>query len=240
MKEIDLIPNWYKSGRRRQISYRTQYAVLGGVFSVMVVWNFVTGYSISRAARELAQAESQIINAESSSKEFARVESEVAQLKEKANILEEIDSKIDVASVLAEISFLIDKNVVLSNVELKVDSFTKNKGWQNSGSAVRVAGGNFGGKEAAVLGDVRFKIVISGVASDASDVAALICSLEDSPYFCQVIPLFSRNQKIKTGPLHIRENFEVSEFEISCELANYRQGELYFARETQNREPERY
>lgn len=239
MKEIDLIPKWYKRGRRRQISYRTQYAVLGGVFLVMVVWNFIAGYSISRAARELAQAESQIISAESSSREFARIESEVAQLKEKINILEEIDSKIDVASVLAEMSFLIDKNVVLSNVELKADSFTKNKGRQNSGSAVRVASGNFGDNKAVLLGDVRFKIVISGVASDASDVAALICSLEDSPYFCQVIPSFSRNRKIKTGPLHIREDFEVSEFEISCELANYRQGELYFARKTQNRVLER-
>lgn len=239
MKEIDLIPKWYKRGRRQQISYRTQYAALGGVFLVMVMWNFIAGYSISKATTELAQAESQIISAESSSREFARIESEVAQLKEKINILEEIDSKIDVASVLAEMSFLIDKNVVLNNVELKADSFTKNKGRQNSGSAVRVASGNFGGNKAVLLGDVRFKIVISGVASDASDVAALICSLEDSPYFCQVIPSFSRNRKIKTGPLHIREDFEVSEFEISCELANYRQGELYFAKETQNRELER-
>lgn len=239
MKEIDLIPKWYKRSRRRQISYRTQYAALGGVFLVMVVWNFIAGYSISKATTELAKAEPQIINAESSSREFARIESDMAQLQKKANILDEIDSKVDVASVLAEISFLIDKNVVLNNVELKAARFAKSEDWRNGGSAVRVASSNFGGKGAVLLGDVRFKVVISGVASDASDVAALICKLEDSPYFCQVIPLFSRNRKIKTGSLHIGEDFEVSEFEISCELANYRQEELYFAKETQNRELER-
>jgi len=239
MKDINLLPNWYKSGRRRQISYRTQYAVVGGVFLVMVVWNFITGYSISKATTELAQGESKIVSAEIATRESAKIESEVAKLQQKAKTLEEIDSKIDVASVLGEISFLIDKNVVLNKVEFKAARFASTEEWSNSGSAVRVASGNFGGKESAPLGDVRFKVVISGVASDASDVAGLICKLEDSRYFCQVIPSFSRTRKIKRGSFEAGEEFQVSEFEISCELANYQQKEAYFAKETQNIDAER-
>ncbi|UCF00059.1 MAG: hypothetical protein JSV82_03055 [Planctomycetota bacterium] len=236
MKEIDLLPSWYKSGRRRRVSYRTQYAALGGIFVVILVWNFVAGYSISKATTELAEAETKIISAESSSNEFAKIESELAQLKKKTTILNDIDSKIDVASVLGEISFLIDKHVVLSKVELKAGRIANSKTGQNSSSAVRVAGGYVGGKDAVPLGDVRFKVVISGVASDASDVAGLICKLEESPYFCQVIPQFSRSRKTKTGPSHIGEDFEISEFEISCELANYRATESLFNEGTEKRE----
>jgi len=65
--------------------------------------------------------------------------------------------------------------------------------------------------------------VISGVAADASNVAELLCRLEDSPYFQLVYPSFSRNRNIKTGTNLAGENYQASEFEISCYLANYRQ-----------------
>ena len=84
-----------------------------------------------------------------------------------------------------------------------------------------MAGGNFAGKKAMPLGDVRFKVVMSGVASNARDVGELICRLEDSPYFCQVIPSFSRNKKIKTKSITSGRDFPVSEFKLSCYLANY-------------------
>jgi hypothetical protein len=54
MREIDFLPKWYTSGRRRQISYRTQCVALGGVFVVMMVWNFVAAHSISKATAKLA------------------------------------------------------------------------------------------------------------------------------------------------------------------------------------------
>jgi len=62
--------------------------------------------------------------------------------------------------------------------------------------------------------------VISGVAAGAGDIAELIGKLEESPYFCLVSPSFSQNRKMKVGT---GENFQVSEFEISCYLANYRE-----------------
>ncbi len=226
MKEIDFLPTWYKSGRRRQISYRTQYASLVGIFVVMMVWNFIATHSLSKTATELAQAELKSASAESAAQEYAKIKSEVVYLQEKARTIEEIDSKIGVANVLAEISFLVDKKIVLSKVEFVAEKFSgRQRGKPNSISAVRAVGGNFSGKEASPLGDVRFKVVISGVASDASDVAALICRLEDSPYFCQVIPSFSRNKEMKTDAKAAGEKFQVSEFEISCELANYQQEE---------------
>jgi Tfp pilus assembly protein PilN len=222
MKEIDFLPKWYKSGKRRQISYRTQYAGLAGIFVVMMVWNFAVSHSISKATAALAEAESKALVAESTSEEFAKLKSKVAQLQKQEKATEEIESKIDVTSVLAEISFLIDKKIVLSKVDFIAEKLTdKQVRKLNSGSAVKATGGNFLGKETLPLGYAKFKVMISGVAADASDVAKFICRLEDSPYFRLVYPSFSRNRKIKAGTNQHGEGYQATEFEISCYLANY-------------------
>jgi len=229
MKEFDFLPKWYKSGRQRQVSYRTQLIGLAGILGLMVVWSFAATRSISKATAALAEADSKASAAESISREFSRIKSDVTELQKKTKSIEEINSKIDVAGVLAEISFLVGKKIVLSRVEFKSERFPDRQGRKlNGGSAVRAAGGNFAAKGALPLGDVRFRVVISGVAANAGDVAEFICRLEDSPYFRQVYPSFSRNGKINSvrnpaGRIsdRTRENYQVSEFEISCYLANY-------------------
>jgi len=245
MKEIDFIPEWYKTGRRRQLSYRTQYVALGGMFVVMMAWNFASIRSLSKASAELVQMAPEQSQAQSVSREFKKAQSRLADLQKKTRLIEQIDSKIDVASVLAEMSFLIDEKIVLSKVEFTAQKFgaTPQNG-PGSTSAVRVAGDGFGGKQVPPLGSVRFQIVINGVASDASNVAELICRLEDSPYFCLVRPSFSRYKtidsgggsaanndiktagtsgQIKTDAEPTAKKYQASEFEISCYLANYRQ-----------------
>jgi hypothetical protein len=244
MKEIDFLPEWYKSGRRRQLSYRTQYIALGGIFVVMMVWNFSASHTISKAKAKYAQMATEQAQAKKVSAKFAMLQSQLRGFQKKAEAIEEIDSKIDVASVLAEISFLIDEKIVLSRIEFVSEKFTDKrttKASEHTGAVVRAIPGKLK-KQELPLGDVRFKIVIGGVAADASDVAALICKLEDSPYFCQVVPSFSRNTEIKnlSGSSFGRrtdfmqeiedveenyreeeENIQVSEFEIICYLANY-------------------
>jgi len=235
MKEIDFLPEWYKSSRRREFGYRTQYIALAGIFVVMLVWNFTAAYSISRVKAGINRMSVSRTDAESTSAKLARVKKEVASLRRKVESIEKIESKIDVAGVLAEMSFLIDERIVLSKVQFIAEKFAdEQNGKSNIVSAVRLAEVKIGNKEAQSVGDVRFKIVISGVAADASDVAAFVCELEDSPYFCNVIPLFSRNKQIqretnpvmgdynqKKGVSQTQENLRVSEFEISCYLANY-------------------
>jgi hypothetical protein len=224
MKEIDFLPDWYKSSRRRQLSYHSQVVGLIGVFVVMLVWNFFDAHSISRATAALAREAARQAEAESASREFAGIKSKVMKLQKKAESIREIDSRIDVGNVLAELSFLIDEKIVLSRLEFIAERFADGQeGKRSVGSAVRLAGGKSAGSRTSPLGGVRFKVVIAGVASDASDVAGLICRLEDSPYFRLVYPSFSRNKEMRGGTGLGRENFQVSEFEISCYLANYKE-----------------
>ena len=227
MKDIDFLPEWYKSGRRRQISYRTQYVALGGIFAVMMVWNFGAAHSVSKAMAELDQETVRQVEAEKASREFSMVKSKVTELLKRAGILKDIDSRLDMVSVLGEMSFLTDKKIVLSKLEFKGEKFpgdqTRRLG-RPLGSAVRVVSGDSAGRGALPLGDARFRVLIEGVAADTSDVAELVCKLEDSPYFFEVTSSW-QNRKILMTAESGGEKCQVSAFEISCYLANYRQEE---------------
>lgn len=242
MKEIDFLPEWYKSGKRREISYRTQYIALGGVIVVMVVWSFITARSISTAGAQFTQMETRQTQAKGLSIKLGELKSELRALQEKAESIEEIDSKIDVSGVLAEMSFLIDEKIVLGKVDFiaeKIENKQQDKLSPMGSNVVRAVQGTMNPKQVP-LGDVRFRVVIGGVAADAIDVAALITRLENSPYFRQVVPSFSRTTVITAAgnpSLHLNiknENtkgmvqkndrntqIQVSEFEISTYLANY-------------------
>ena len=248
MKEIDFLPEWYKSGRRRQVSYRAQYIAISGVFVVMVVWSFIATHSISKARAQYAQMATNQAQAEKVSAKLAELQNEISVLRQNADSIEEIDSRIDVAGVLAELSFLIDEKIVLRKAEFIAERFVDEDDVKSSPAAVvRVVQANSSNKKELPIGNVRFKVVIAGVAADASDVATLMCKLEDSPYFCQIVLAFSRgdteigiegtsssfNDTDNAGGIvenndsvnksGARRKIQINEFEINCYLANYRE-----------------
>lgn len=232
MKEIDFLPEWYKSGKRRQVSYRTQYLAMGCALLVMVVWSFVTANSISRGEAELRQTTPIQNQSEGTSLDFDKVKSQVMQLKKQAGQINKLDSKINIANVLAELSYLVREKIVLSDVEFVAEQFEQQHSNNSSSSAVRPARRGSTAKTQFPLGAMRFKVMIKGVASDASDVAELVIKLEDSPYFCRITSSW-RNGNVNTHAGN--EKLEVSEFEIGCYLANYRRNDESFAKETQHR-----
>jgi len=244
MKEIDFLPEWYKSGKRRQVSYRTQYIAIGGVFVVMMVWSFIAQRSISNAQAQISEMAKKQAQAQTVSTKYAQLEDEIRILRKNAESIEKIDSKIDVASVLAEISFLLDERIVLQRLEFVAEKFAneqENTQSPNAGKVVRVVQNNSGNKKELPLGNVRFKVVMAGVAADTNDVAALMCKLEDSPYFCQAKLSYSRGdgeigienaagtnivKRTEEKREFVREagtkdKIQVNEFEINCYLANY-------------------
>jgi len=248
MKDIDFLPEWYKSGRRRQVSYRAQYIAIGGVFVIMIVWSFIATHSISQARAHYAQMATNQAQAEKVSAKLAELENEMSLSRKNAESIEDIDSRIDVAGVLAELSFLIDEKIVLRKAEFVAEKFLEEDDVKSSPAAVvRAVQANLSNKNKLPLGNVRFKVVIAGVAVDASDVATLMCKLEDSPYFCQVVLAFSRGDaeinierasssfaeadvaggtvksKDRVRESGVRSKIQINEFEINCYLANYRE-----------------
>ncbi|UCG46868.1 MAG: hypothetical protein JSU94_15380 [Phycisphaerales bacterium] len=238
MKEIDFLPEWYKSGQRREINYRTLCVAFGGVFIVMMVWNFIAARSISRTEAALAEMAEMRAEAERVSKESSDLEGEIAGLRKKLASIEKIDSRIDVAGVLAELSFLIDEKIVVRSVGFAAEKFPakKQKAPGSAGNLVKVARGPAPKSASLPLGDVRFKVTLNGLAADGGEVAALICKLEESPYFWQVVLSFCHNKNISAASVSrpnkpgnargaggVEPDIKASEFEINCYLANYRE-----------------
>jgi len=246
MKDIDFLPEWYKSGVRREVSYRAQYIALGGIFLLMAVWSLTSSRSISKARAEFADMAPMQTRAQSVSKDLAGLETELSGLWKKLGSIEEIDSRIDVTAVLGELSFLIKKNIVLSKVEFIAERFRneeKNEDSKRTGAVVRAVRVRNQQKQDLPLGNVRFKVIISGVAANGGAVADLTLELEKSPYFSQVKPSFSRSKELqieiapsanaapdvagrtsetRSTTSGKAKSIETSEFEITCYLANYR------------------
>lgn len=240
MKDIDFLPEWYKSGIRREVGYRTQYIVLSAVFVALAIWCLAATRSISKARAELAEMSETYAKAESASNRAAEIESELKSLTKKLKSTEEIDSRINVADVLSEMSFLIEDGIVLKEVELIAERFPdeqQNRTSSRSGAVVRAARAKNSARHNLPLGNVRFKVAIAGVAASTRDVAVLVGKLEESPYFWQVVPS-TRSAEVQvedagqgngktaseTGDEipRARTTLQVSKFAINCYLANYR------------------
>lgn len=235
MKEIDFLPDWYKEGKRRRAQMRRQYAALTMIFLGMLTYNLSVSHRINRASADVARLDQRRIHAESTLHQFNRISKDLSEYQKKVNSIETVDSRIDLAAVIAEISHVIGEQVVLSRIEFNSEALsarvTKSQS-KTGGSAVRAVttGGTSG--PSVILGDVRFRVVLAGVASSSADVGALVCRLEESPYFHDVLPAFSRGKDVQipaagtfgsTGgrTTQVMDIFQVFEFEIGCYLSNY-------------------
>jgi len=223
MNDIDLLPQWYKKNQRRQMGYRVECFTLGCILMVMLVWGLHTKSMVSEAEARLNRLQSRHRELKNDVRLFSELKETTAALKKKVDILKEIDSRIDVPGVMAELSFLIDKDIVLKKVKFDAEQFKSRQTGKGASAGLRTARSRSSSNDVILFGDVRFTVLISGIAADGSDVAELICKLEDSPYFFQVIPFFSRNIKTQAGGSAEEEKLEFTEFELGCYLANYRE-----------------
>ena len=179
---------------------------------------------------------------EKASAKLEELKQDVSMYHRKEQLLEKIDSKINVSNILAEVSYLIDEKIVISKLQLISEEFLDDQNNGQADTVVRLANYKYGKNIEPPIGNIRFKVLITGVAANASEVANLICNLEESPYFFQVKPSYTRSANIETNikPLinsqekltsssltnvgnnmGYKEKIAVSEFEISCYLANY-------------------
>jgi len=212
MKEIDFIPQWYRDRQKQQVGYHTQYVVIIGIFAAIVLWSFVTCYSVSKAKARIKRIQASLAANADLTAECNQLTTVLNRLRDKARILDKLNHKTSIANVIAELSFLVPDNVILRKVDIGLERFEAGVVSANT-SHVRLLRRRADAAGAMPAQDSRFKVVLAGIAAGVEDVAALISQLEDSSYFCQVVPGFSRAAKVK--------DFIVTEFEISCYLANY-------------------
>lgn len=221
MKEINLLPKWYKLNKREQFNRRVEHTALLFIVSLLIVWNLTVKSKVSNVRGELVEMQQQYGHIEKVAEECRLIKRELCDLQSKLVTLDKLKSRIDVSSVLAELSYLISKNVVLGQVTVSKEYFSAVAAFGSGDGGLRKVAPNVHKKQNTLYGDVKFTVSIFGIASDGSEVAELICKLEESRYFRGIIPRYSRNTEIATGTVRNKRKRTVTEFSISCYLANF-------------------
>ena len=211
MKEIDFIPQWYKAGRKRKVEYRRQYAVIVGLFIGLILWSFAAGYGVALSQAHVERIKERLAEKIPITAEYTQLENQRKSLEDKKQILEQLDQNANFSSILAEISFLTSNNILLNCISIETQPFQS--GMSSNTSYIRVGNSNASSKTILPEDNLCLGVTITGIAVNANEVAALIAELDQSPYFCNVVPGYSRSKTIKESV--------ATEFEIKCNVANY-------------------
>jgi hypothetical protein len=214
VKEIDFLPEWYKVGRKRKVSYKRQYTAITSLFVVFVAWSFVVDHSASIANATISRQNTFVTINRGVTAEYNQIKNDLERLKIKAEMLDKLSPKVNFANVVAELAFVVNENIMLSLLDIvaeKIDSVNIHTDIKKP--VVKIAPPSQKPDQAMTQENCRFKVTIAGIAAGAPDVAMLISKLESSPYFCNIIPGFSKTKEIN--------GYSVTEFEITCFIANY-------------------
>jgi len=214
MKEIDFLPQWYKASKKCQINYRRQYMIIIGTVITMIAWSLAANYSISIVQSQVEMMQRACDSNKNIAVRFREIQKQIDELSKKSKLIEQISPEVDISAVLAELSWLTDDNIVFTKLSLALEPVDDGETQKKSLNLVRKKNSS---KNKSVLPakNTRMRLIITGLAKDAANVTQLISNLENSDYFCQVIPCFSRNSKTPIG------NINATEFEITCFVANY-------------------
>ena len=215
MKEIDFIPSWYHQNRRRRVWYLRRYVMILIVTAVWMLGNLIAGGIISNAYADLESLRSSYEKGLQKVDQARRLESRLLTLSRQDQMLQHFCPRTNISPVLAELSSRIGDRVVLTDLSLIQTSLEDLDSPRQTGSAaVQVKKSGAKGDLAASQSDTVLKVVLTGMAVDSAEVAALISRLEESEYFARVVPVFSRNQQ--------RFDTTITEFEIRCVVSDFK------------------
>ena len=215
MKEVDFIPEWYKTGQKRIVGYHRQYILITLLFVVLLAWSHAAGSFVSRVKAEVNRVENMLDVKTPLAQVYSKMKETVTTLQADARVLERVEPRVDLSHVIAELSYLVGDRIVLSKIDIQSEA-VQAVGTGKKKDVVRIAAGTGRASSALPEESTRSKVTIAGIAAEGSDVASLIEKLEGSPWFCRIIPGFSKSKETK--------GVTTMEFEIGCYVANYVQG----------------
>lgn len=210
MKDIDLLPKWYKVSIRRRVNYRRQYIIIAAIFTSLVLWSFSASYTISAIEAQVDCIYKSLNNNKKIEQRYNELKDSLHGIQKSVEVLTKVESGIKVSPLLAELSHLVKDGITLTSVDVNAEEFKpKDKAGR---TGVRFGGGQSNQKDSLPATNIRFKMVINGIAVNAADVTAFIASLEQSDYFRNVIVGYLQDVKKSSD----------TSFEVNCYINDYR------------------
>jgi Tfp pilus assembly protein PilN len=213
MTELDFIPQWYRAGRNRKLWHQRQCVMIGLVIVAIACGFMAAGRSLTLARAELSVMRSEFDSGISKIQRFQELQAELSELQKDVKILEAVRPRTPYTAALAELTHCISPNVILNKLTIRTvppDLSSRDKVAGQKQNRVQLSGST---ANSATPGLLQTEVILQGIALNGSTVAELIAALEQSEYFCRVIPGYSKNAKVR--------DFEVSEFEVRCVLADF-------------------
>ncbi len=212
--ELDFIPSWYHENRRRRNWYLRRYLAIAVLTGLWIVGNLLSGSMVSKAYADLEGLRSTYEKGLRTILQTRRLQEEISVLNRQSRLVSRLQPRTLPSPILAELSRCIGERAVLKEltiVQVPLESLSLSA--VKPGTAVRIRAGTGGRNDGAPASETVTQIRLVGLACDGAEVAALISRLEESKYFEQVTPVYSKNERLFGN--------KVTGFEIQCVVADY-------------------
>lgn len=211
--ELDFIPTWYHENRRRRNWYLRRYLVIAVITGLWMLGNLFSGTVISKAYADLEGLRSTYEKGLQIIFQSRRLQEDISLLSQQRRLISRLRPRTAVTPVLAELSRCIGERAVLTDLTLSQVPLETIFESAPKSAAVSVKFSPGQKAEWQKDTDTVARIRLAGFALDGAEVAALISRLEESEYFTQVIPVYSKNET--------RFGATVAGFEVHCLLADF-------------------
>jgi hypothetical protein len=212
--ELDFIPTWYHENRRRRNWYVRRYLAIAVITGLWILANLFSGSVLSKAYADLQGLRQTYEKGLQTIFQARRLQEEISVLSRQSRAVSQLRPRTAATPVLAELSRCIGERAVLT--ELSLSQVPLESVWGASaktGTSVQVKLTGSPKTDWLKESDTVTRIRLAGFALNGAEVAALISRLEESEYFTQVVPIYSKNET--------RFGTTAAGFEIHCLLADF-------------------
>ncbi len=182
MREIDFLPERIRLLRARRLNLICKAYLATLFIAGLVATGYVLDARVDKAKQELGEFNSCLTEVQRLVDKRSSLEVELVGLYIKENISRDLGSRIDVTDLLAELETVLPKAMTLKAVKLEAVKIQV--------KAKRPGGINMARRPSVTMGSVpkehtfsRFRLLITGLAPDAIEVANFIGQLSASPLF---------------------------------------------------------
>ena len=183
MKEIDFVPDWYRTSRRRKRKLMVRAACLG-VFAIgMILASAGRHAQTATAAETLAELQNSVESQAEVLETINELEYRLGQLRERRNLLSDVAGGAPLHGVLAELSLLMPEAMVLAQFRVVRGPRIAEAGPPETDDPEA---------DKPAEEDVRGKFELTGWAASDGSVGSLMTNMARSSLFDEVRLRYSK------------------------------------------------